>query len=565
MRTFLVVSTAIAFAPPSVAQEVRRLADLREVERTMDVQGTVFVRADDGVLGLELWRLGPGEQLELVKDIHHGPYGSGVYTSWAAFDATLFFSAADGTYGPQLWRSDGTAAGTVRVTRFGPSAAFGQIVRFGDGVAFAVDDGSSGGQVWFHDPVAGTTRQLTNLTVPALNVPGPLAVLRGELYFLTATNSTCRFQWCRQLWKTAATGSAPVLLASDLLTDYPRALVEFEGRLFFGAGRESTGIELMATDGTPAGTRVVADIAPGTASSVPSELTVSGGRLFFAANDGTSFPNRELWAFAGSMAVRVRDIRVGLESSSPTLLHDLRGTLLFYADDGVSGYEPWRSDGTAAGTQRVMDLVPGAQGSYLGLRPVSVGTRMYFVASDPTGAAIWVTDGTAANTHRVVHVTSQFCITTNLEGLASVCGRVLYQTARSCGGDLWSIERPGASVHVLGGACGGAARLIASSPQLGSTMTISGARAPVGLAAVSLLGLRLPQPTAILGCGVYLDVSSAVPLATFVVTQPSFSHPLPVPASPVLDGVTVATQTFFVAPTGQAATTNALCLTLGLQ
>lgn len=565
MRPALKLSAVVALTLPLGAQGLRLLADLRQVERTMDVRGTVYVRADDGVLGPELWRLGPGEQLELVKDIHPGQYGSGTYTSWAAVGTTLFFTAADGTHGTQLWRSDGTASGTVPVTRFSTRATFGQITQFGDGVAFAADDGVTGGQLWLHDPLAGTTRRVTDLVMPNFHVPAALTVWRGALYYLAASITGCGNAWCHQLWRLDAASSVPVLLVSGLRVDYPDELVEYDGHLYFGGGDMNTGVELMATDGTSAGTRVVADIVPGSESSAPSDFTVSGGRLFFQANANTSgWFDKELWAATGSVIARVRDIRVGPEGSFPALLHDVGGTLLFYANDGQSGHELWRSDGTAAGTWLVKDVVPGVAGSFGYFPPVGVDSRLYFVAVDGNlDTELWVTDGSTINTRRVAHFEHR-CIATNPEGLASVCGRILFHTSRACGGDLWSVERPGASVHVLGGACGGDARLGASAPRLGSTMVVSGARSPVGSTAVSLLGLRLPQPRTILGCNVYLDVSGSVPLSTFVVTQALFTHSLPLPADRALDGLTVAMQTFFLAPAGHAAATHALCLTLGV-
>ena len=57
------------------------------------------------------------------------------------------------------------------------------------------------------------------------------------------------------------------------------------------------------TDGTAAGTALVADIDPGFASSSPSEFTAVGD-----------------------------------------------GTALFSANDGIHGFELWRTDGTTAGT-----------------------------------------------------------------------------------------------------------------------------------------------------------------------------------------------------------------------
>jgi ELWxxDGT repeat protein len=106
------------------------------------------------------------------------------------------------------------------------------------------------------------------------------------------------------------------------------------------------------TDGTAAGTAMVADIAAGLSSSSPTGFTALGNGMFvFSANDVTH--GAELWATDGTAAgtVMVADIAPGFASSIPgefTAVGD--GTALFSANDGTHGVELWRTDGTLAGT-----------------------------------------------------------------------------------------------------------------------------------------------------------------------------------------------------------------------
>ena len=53
------------------------------------------------------------------------------------------------------------------------------------------------------------------------------------------------------------------------------------------------GIELWKSDGTAAGTVLVADIRPGSDGSSPDDLAFVNGALFFAADDGRN--GREPW------------------------------------------------------------------------------------------------------------------------------------------------------------------------------------------------------------------------------------------------------------------------------
>jgi ELWxxDGT repeat protein len=93
-----------------------------------DVAGTLFLSADDGVHGHALWRSdGTEAGTVLVKDMHpdtgeyHYSYGPERLT---AVGGTLFFMGDDGVRGEELWKSDGTEAGTVLVSDINRGGAF---------------------------------------------------------------------------------------------------------------------------------------------------------------------------------------------------------------------------------------------------------------------------------------------------------------------------------------------------------------------------------------------------------------------------------------------------------
>ena len=76
------------------------------------VGSTTYFTADDGVHGYQLWKSnGTAAGTVMVKDIN--PTGNGVYYKQAFLtnvNGTLFFDANDGTHGVELWKSNGTAA-----------------------------------------------------------------------------------------------------------------------------------------------------------------------------------------------------------------------------------------------------------------------------------------------------------------------------------------------------------------------------------------------------------------------------------------------------------------------
>ena len=80
------------------------------------VGGRLFFTAGDGVHGRELWKSdGSRAGTVLVKDIHpvrRRPFSRCYLTG---VGGRLFFAADDGIHGEELWKSDGTRAGTVLV------------------------------------------------------------------------------------------------------------------------------------------------------------------------------------------------------------------------------------------------------------------------------------------------------------------------------------------------------------------------------------------------------------------------------------------------------------------
>jgi ELWxxDGT repeat protein len=167
---------------------------------------------------------------------------------------------------------------------------------------------------------------------------------------------------------------------------------------YFAADDAGHGSELWRTDGTLAGTTLVADINPGPGASAPTNLCVVGSTLYFSANDGTN--GAELWKSDGTAGGTslVKDINSGATGSSPTSLCNGNGTLFFAATDGTNGIELWKSDGTSGGTVLVKDINTGATSSSPTLI-TALGSIVLFDATDAThGTEIWKSDGTSGGT-----------------------------------------------------------------------------------------------------------------------------------------------------------------------
>ncbi len=119
----------------------------------------------------------------------------------------------------------------------------------------------------------------------------------------------------------------------------PANLTAVGTRLFFSASDDAHGRELWVSDGTAAGTQMVADINPGPESSMPDNLTSINGQLFFSASDGVH--GNELWVSDDTGPRMVQDLNPGVDSADPTTITAAGPNLFFSANDGVNGPALW--------------------------------------------------------------------------------------------------------------------------------------------------------------------------------------------------------------------------------
>ncbi|HYO54798.1 ELWxxDGT repeat protein, partial [Archangium sp.] len=270
---------------------------------------TLFFTAHDSVHGRELWKTdGTPEGTLLVKDLFPGRQDSAP-SEPVAVGGTLFFFASDAVHGRELWKSDGTPEGTLLVKDL-PAAStsyglFGLVAR-GTTLFFIADDGVHGRELWKSDGTAEGTVMVADIAPGATSafpsaygyLPGsrPLTVSGGTLYF--AADDGVHGS---ELWKSDGTAEGTVLVSdltpgagSSALQNVRFIPASPHGDIAFPFANDAGGMEPWTSDGTAEGTRPLADLAPGPLSSSPANLTVSGSRLFFVADEGEH--GRELWS-----------------------------------------------------------------------------------------------------------------------------------------------------------------------------------------------------------------------------------------------------------------------------
>jgi ELWxxDGT repeat protein len=181
-----------------------------------------------------------------VKNIYAGGNNSDPQ-SYAIFQGSLYFSANDGS-GWQLWKTDGSTAGTVKVTNF---------------------------TAGWHGPMA----QLT--------------AVNNTLFFTTTSG--------RELWKTDGTTAGTSMMSGapwgSLGTNAALSdLTNVNGVLYFAATDANNGRELWRSDGTAEGTFRATDLNPqaplgsGLGNANPANLIYDSSRslLFFTASNWQS-------------------------------------------------------------------------------------------------------------------------------------------------------------------------------------------------------------------------------------------------------------------------------------
>lgn len=361
---------------------------------------------------------------ELVADIDSRPnirWGlDDAPNQLADLNGTLLFSAANPTTGVELWKSNGTKAGTQILADLIPGTISSfpqQFTRVGDVCYFVAGSLIAPSQLWKTDGTAAGT-----VMVRELSDVSSLANIKGTLYFTTnfASNGY-------DLWKSSGTAETTVKIAQiDIGVHSTREIFEYKGIAYFRGEDAISGTELWRSNGTAQGTFRVKDINPGSASSNVIELTNLNGSLYFFADDGTH--GYELWKSDGTAVgtTLVKDINPGAGDSNDRIYLEIvtiGQQLYFAADDGVSGVELWRSNGSAAGTVRVADIAAG-KNSTNPRHMIEYKGQVAFVAVQNE---VWVSSGSVASTKKLEGALPG---TAGVAYLANQNGKLIFTTVR---------------------------------------------------------------------------------------------------------------------------------------
>ena len=286
--------------------------------------------AQDDTYGVELWATdGTVGGAHRVKDIN--PTGDSYPYRLVKSGNIIFFMADTDDNGTELWKSDGTEGGTALVADLMPGSQSGNIsgntlTAFNGGVVFRrVDGGTNGSELWRSDGTAAGTLIVKDINPGASHaVPAGLSVMGSYVYF-SANDGIVG----TELWRSDGT-AAGTELVKDIYeggdSDGGAGPIGTSGIVSNGVhayffaeapdGVGGTAQEIWRTDGTTAGTVQIGVAGLNSQSFCDSCNTpgifIAGNRVFFRTYTETA--RNELGAFVDdSLPSTNRDGGVGAQ------------------------------------------------------------------------------------------------------------------------------------------------------------------------------------------------------------------------------------------------------------
>jgi len=340
-----------------------------------------------------------------------------------------FASFSPLTQETQIWKSNGTQAGTTLVITMPqiPGVSLSNVFGSdrdnkrnfsvsGNIMIFGGYDATNGMEPWVTDGTPAGTHIIKDIkTGTPGSSPAGFCKLGNDVFFFAAAQN----EPGRKLWKTDGTDAGTTQVAVPepfFVLDFYTGVVN--NKMIFFAHNTVDGYEPYVSDGTPAGTFMLANINTATlGNSSPSisqnaQFRFNSKHCFFIANNGNS---HALWRTDGTMAGTIQltpdslNVQSGVSGGSYTDIDEdglwliqynsigsgnneklyksggntsdtyLADTNLSYAQNikiykkalwmasrdkgSVANVEPWRSDGTPANTNRAFDIAPGTASS----------------------------------------------------------------------------------------------------------------------------------------------------------------------------------------------------------
>ncbi|HXU31209.1 MAG TPA: hypothetical protein VN851_11575 [Thermoanaerobaculia bacterium] len=421
----------VRLTPPGV--------DVFGVDPVPDYLGYDYFAASDVESGEEVWTTdGTPEGTRLWADLERLRDEGSEPSYLGAVGDRILFSAFDPQHRRQLWSSDGHGEGTVRIPGFDLRTGWNLAqLKTVDGVGFLLASTSETnlGSVWATDGTAAGTRRLTPEGVEAVTYLGIHAVGSQALFFAQDTEHGLT------IWTSDGTSEGtrqavdPAPGPRSMVVDFAHSGSGFlHDRVLFR--RRADNGHLWMTDGTPEGTKRVTEAYPFLAPfanegayASRTEMVEIYGRSFFVGFDLDGDRREKLWETDGTaQGTRVLWAVAGPEKRIDNLF--AAGSKLYFeatVNNPETGFEEevyLQTEGIPGDARQVG--VASSSGGYR--EAATFGDRLLFTNENYRLA---VTDGTEAGTFplRLPHGEPDYG---GAVGAIEFAGRLVFPSAEAC-------------------------------------------------------------------------------------------------------------------------------------
>lgn len=333
-EAFLLFATGEQFAPPG----------------TSDAPSAVWVTAGSFASTKRLFDLPAGSQpSEFWRN-------SGEPPARPLDNGVVLFLMTHGTGSAEVWRSDGTVAGTFSLASFAVDGWTGISLRGTGSDRLLIASGFAGGQteVWHTDGTRSGTRFVESFPLETRDVSPGMPV------FILGSTPGDGFRY--ELWSVDAAGHSERLFEND--GDFyfaGQGAVQVGSRAFFSVVEEGVGTQLWMTDGTASGT--VLRSASGVPILDPRVSTVVGDDLFYGEYQGDTWVVQKLH-LSGTGPPETVELACSEEcwDSNQRFVRAVGNTIVYPVRDELLGWELAARDALTY-ARTVFDLCPGPCGS----------------------------------------------------------------------------------------------------------------------------------------------------------------------------------------------------------
>lgn len=319
----------------------------------VSINGLLYFVADDGRHGYEVWMTnGTPAKTQMLKDIRPGKLSSGP-RDLTAVNGKLFFGALDKYLRRRLWVSDGTTGGTVMVADVGVRDARRghgavdvmtqpkQLTEVDGILFFSAKDPAHGVELWKSDGTAAGTGIVKDI-IPGRRSLKHLRSLKsyeGNLYFSAIPGNT--------LWISdgTETGTKSLTNHRQIRLPWSPKLTGFNGAIYFLAA-EATDPNIVHIFGIGTTSESLKPLVSESGGFHALDHVTASGNFLFYVRKG------ELWRTDGTAHRRIDRLYFNTPGSDPENITCVDGVMYFSAHDGHT-FGLWKSDGTAMGTRLV--------------------------------------------------------------------------------------------------------------------------------------------------------------------------------------------------------------------